>query len=56
MKIIMKPQDVEKMFDPKIPSDVVDFFMTIVRKGFEIGHELGEKANDLIDNLFDNLK
>ncbi len=56
MKIVMKPQDVEKMIDPKVPSEVVDFCMTIVRKGFEIGNELGEKANELIDKLFDNLK
>ena len=56
MKITMKPQDVERMFDPQVPSNVVDFCMAVVRKGFEIGHELGEKANELIDNVFDNLK
>lgn len=56
MKILLKPQDVEKMFDPQIPSDVIDFFMKIVRKGFDIGQALGEKANELIDNIFDNLK
>ena len=56
MNIIMKPKDVETLFDPKVPTEVVDFCMSIVCKGFEIGHKLGEKVNDLIDDLFDNLK
>lgn len=55
MKILMRPQDVEKLFDPQVPSNVIDFCMAIVRKGFKIGYELGEKANELIDHFFDNL-
>lgn len=52
----MSTHDIEKMLDPRIPSDVVDLCKAIVRKGFEIGHAFGEKANEWIDYLFDNLK
>ena len=50
----MNALDIEKMFDPSIPKDVVDVLRTIVRTGLKIGHALGEKANAWIDDLFNN--
>lgn len=46
---------IEELFDPQIPTDVVDVCKTIVRTGLKIGHSLGEKVNAWIDDLFDNV-